>query len=586
MNGEWSLKELYQGYDDPAFLRDMKKLDELAAVLTDQTANLAAAEKPAETVKAVLLTLEAMTTAMGSLGLYISLRQATNTADPQASSVMDTLSAKQSATAGPMTRFRGYVAGLPDLEAVIAADPLLTEYAFLLRNIREDARYLLDAKSEEVMALFSISGSGAWGSLQQYLTSTVPVEYRGGTTNLSDIRNLAYDPDPAVRRDAFHAELACYDRIKDAVAFSLNSIKLEVLNHCRLRGYDSPLQETLHNARMSRQTLDALIGAMEEYLPRFSRYFRAKAKLLGHPGGLPWYDLFAPLGAADKQFTPAEAKDYLVSRFSGFDGELTDMVRDAFDQEWIDFFPHDGKVGGAFCAGAFPIRQSRVLTNFSGSFSDVVTLAHELGHAFHNLNLYDNRPLNTDYSMPVAETASTFNEVLVMNDAIRHETDPVRRRALLDEQLTGEAQIICDIYSRYRFETSVFENRDSSFLFPDQLCQLMLEAQKAGYGDGLDYAEPHPYMWLCKSHYYSAGNSFYNWPYAFGGMLARGLYAKYEREGAAFVPLYKRFLKATAEMTAEDAAALAGIDLTDRGFWRMSLESVCASIDDFAALCE
>jgi oligoendopeptidase F len=263
------------------------------------------------------------------------------------------------------------------------------------------------------------------------------------------VRNKAYETDPLVRREAYEAELACYDRIKDAVAFALNSIKLEVLNGCRLRGYESPLQQTLYNARMKRETLDALLGAMEEYMPKFREYLRAKAGLLGHEGGLPWYDLFAPLGGYDKRFTAKEAGEYLLGLFDGFDDELAGLVRRAFEEDWIDFYPRSGKAGGAFCCSIHTIRQSRVLANFDGSFSDVVTLAHELGHAFHNYNLNGNRILNTNYSMPVAETASTFNELLVMNAAIDGESEPSVKRALIEGQLMDATQIICDIYSRY-----------------------------------------------------------------------------------------------------------------------------------------
>ena len=583
-NGEWSLTELYAGYDDPKFASDMALADELLKAYAEKTDDLGG---DAAVVLPELLTLqEQLSETLGKLALYISLRQSACTTDAQASSLMDRLSAKFSAMAAPSTKFQNYVASLKNLDELTASDEKLGDYAYLLKTMQEDAKYQLDAKCEEIMSLYSNSGSGAWGSLQEYLTSTVPVEYRGERITLSDVRNLAYDPDPQVRKDAFHAEIECYDRIKDAVAFSLNSIKLEVLNRCRLKGYESPLDEALKNAHMTQATLDALLGAIREYLPRIQTYFRAKAKLLGHEGGLPWYDLFAPLGASDAKFSREDAKNYLVERFSSFDSELTEMVRTAFEEGWIDFYPRDGKVGGAFCAEAFSIRASRILTNFAGSFSDVVTLAHELGHAFHNYNLYDNRPLNRDYSMPVAETASTFNEVLVMNDAIRNESDPRKRRALMDEQITGDMQIICDIYSRFRFESSVFENRDEQFLFPPQLCDLMLKAQKEGYGDGLDYTEPHPYMWVCKSHYYSGGLSFYNWPYAFGGMLARGLYARYEKEGASFVPLYKKFLKATAVMSVEDAGRVADIDLTDIAFWRSSLSGLAQEIEEFTKLCE
>jgi pepF/M3 family oligoendopeptidase len=493
--------------------------------------------------------------------------------------------AKLSSTAAPRTAFYQYIAGIGDLEGAIASDALLTEYAYMLRNIKKDGRYLLEKKTEEALSLLSISGSGAWGDLQQYLTSTVPVMFRGEATNLSAVRNKAYETDPLVRREAYEAELACYDRIKDAVAFALNSIKLEVLNGCRLRGYESPLQQTLYNARMKRETLDALLGAMEEYMPKFREYLRAKAGLLGHEGGLPWYDLFAPLGGYDKRFTAKEAGEYLLGLFDGFDDELAGLVRRAFEEDWIDFYPRSGKAGGAFCCSIHTIRQSRVLANFDGSFSDVVTLAHELGHAFHNYNLNGNRILNTNYSMPVAETASTFNELLVMNAAIDGESEPSVKRALIEGQLMDATQIICDIYSRYLFETEVFSARDDEFMFPDRLCSMMLEAQKRAYGDGLDHNFLHPYMWICKSHYYSASQSFYNFPYAFGGLFARGLYAKYKEEGAPFAALYKKLLNATATMDVEDAARVAGIDLTSAEFWRTGLQALADEIEKFKELC-
>ncbi|MBQ8994193.1 MAG: M3 family oligoendopeptidase [Oscillospiraceae bacterium] len=478
-----------------------------------------------------------------------------------------------------------YVDKIEDLQSVIDSRDLLKEHEFYIKNIKERATYTLSPEVEQVISLYEISGSNAWSDLQGFLTSTVPVEYKGETTTLSDIRNKAYDPDPEVRRSAYEAELKAYDRIKDGIAFSLNSIKMEVINRCKLHGYDSPLDEALKNAHMKRETLDALLQAMEEYLPKFWEYMRAKAKLLGHENGLPFYDLFAPLEGNSDEFTTEDAKNYLVNLFSTFDQEETDMIARAFDESWIDFYPHEGKVGGAFCAGLAGVKESRILTNFGGALGDVVTLAHELGHAFHNHCLRDNSILNLDVSMPVAETASTFNEVVCLNAAIAAEKDPVARRALIEGQLMDANQIICDIYSRYLFETAVFENRENEFMFADRLCEIMLEAQKKAYGDGLDPEYLHPYMWACKSHYYSGGLSFYNFPYAFGGLFARGLYAKYLQDGESFVPLYKRLLKATGTTTVEGAAEVAGIDLTDVNFWRASLQILADEIDEFVSLC-
>ena len=360
--------------------------------------------------------------------------------------------------------------------------------------------------------------------------------------------------------------------------------RVQVIGEAARRGYASPLAKALDNSAMKQETLDALLSAMQEYMPAFRKYLRAKAKALGHEGGLPWYDLFAPMGKSDKKYTTEEARDYLLNIFAKFDTELHDMVKEAFDNSWIDFFPREGKVGGAFDCAVHSAGQSRVLTNFDGSFSDIVTLAHELGHSFHDRQVYKNSPLNREYSMPVAETASTFNETLVMNTAIAECTDRDTKLALIESQLMDATQVIVDIYSRYLFEASVFENRPTEFLSADRCCDLMLDAQKKAYGDGLDECCLHKYMWLCKGHYYSGGLSFYNYPYAFGALFARGLYAKYMDEGSAFVDTYKKMLRATGTSTVEDAALVCGIDLTDVNFWRSGLEAMKAQIDEFCRL--
>ena len=585
MNERWSLDALYTGFDSPEFQADLKKLDELCARYQELAAHYGAGA-PAAEIRTTLELEEALADLTERMFLYASLRQSANTKDAESASVSGRLMNKLASITGAQTAFRQFVAKQENLDALIDADPLLTDYRYLLTNIKKDSRYLLSQREEEIMARMSLSGADAWEELQSYLTSSVQVDFRGGRTTLSAIRNLAYDPDPATRKEAYEAELACYPKIADSVAYSLNSIKLQMLTDCHLRGYESPLQRALYNARMQRKTLDAMFSAIDEYLPKFWAYLRGKAKALGHENGMPWYDMFAPMGENDKKYSLEEARDVILRLFGSFDEDLRAMGQEAFDNAWIDFYPREGKVGGAFCCSVQPIRQSRILTNFDGTYSDIVTLAHELGHAFHNVNLYDHRPLNKEYSMPVAETASTFNENIVNNAAYAAAQTDGERLAILESQLMDACQIICDIYSRYLFETAVFERREEEFLPADRLCELMLDAQKKAYGDGLDHSVLHPYMWLCKSHYYSGSLSFYNFPYAFGGLFARGLYAKYREEGAAFVPKYKALLHATTVMSAEDAAAIAGIDLTDRAFWESSLASIAKDIDEFLRLVE
>lgn len=583
MNKTWDLSILYNGFDTPEFKEDMAKLDVLVAdciAFKERAKELDGESFLVEFIKGQT----AISELVNKLFIYANLRYSANTGDNEAASIMGVLMGKMSLLAAPGAALNKIVSGIENIEELIAKNTLLSEHSYFLLNIVKNSKHLLSDEEEALFAEMDISGASAWGDLQSSLTSTVKVDFEGKEITLSAARNLAYDPDPGVRKSAYEAELKSYKNIDTATAFALNSIKLQVINEAKRRGFESPLAKALDNSAMKRETLDALLLAMKEYMPAFRKYLRAKAKALGHEGGLPWYDLFAPMGKSDKRYTTEQARDYLLGIFGKFDSELHDMVKEAFDNSWIDFFPREGKVGGAFDCAVHSAAESRVLTNFDGSFSDVVTLAHELGHSFHDRQVYGNAPLNRDYSMPVAETASTFNEVLVVSTAIKDSTDSGEKLALIESQLMDSTQVIVDIYSRYLFETSVFENRTTEFLSPERLCGLMLDAQREAYGDGLDDNILHPYMWLCKGHYYSGGLSFYNFPYAFGALFARGLYAKYLNEGKAFVDTYKKLLKATGTSTVEDAAKIAGVDLTDVNFWRQGLKSIAEEIEEFCKL--
>ena len=575
MSTEWSLKEIYPSFESEEFKRDFERFSNFREVFNGLTL-----EDNLESIKAAIAALEEFSVLSSRLGNYINLTLTANTTDETANKYRTLFGNAYAALNSAYTKVYKFIGSV---ETDITSDENLKDYEFYFAEAKQQYKHLLSDELEDVIAKFSISGGDGWEQLFEAMTSGVEGEFKGEKVTLSEIRNMAYDADAAVRKEAYETELKMYDTIKEPIAFALNNIKQQVLTETSLRGFESPLAQTLEASRMSRKTLDALLEAIREYLPQFRAYLKHKAALLGHENGLPFYDLFAPIGESSRRFTIEESKEFLLENFKGFSEDLAQMTKEAYENNYIDFLPRKGKVGGAFCSNLPFIKQSRILTNFSGSLSDVVTIAHELGHAYHGLHIENHRVLNQEYSMPVAETASTFNENIVMNTVIKQASD-AEKVALLESQLQDTTQIIVDIYSRYLFEASVFENREKSFMFSKDLEKLMLDAQKEAYGDGLDPDAMHPYMWACKPHYYSSGLSFYNFPYAFGGLFSKGLYAIYQEQPEGFVEKYQELLRATTVTSAEDTAKVLGVDVEDSAFWKKALAQVADNIEQFIAL--
>lgn len=575
MSTEWSLKEIYPSFESEEFKRDFERFSNFREVFNGLTL-----EDNLESIKAAIAALEEFSVLSSRLGNYINLTLTANTTDETANKYRTLFGNAYAALNSAYTKVYKFIGSV---ETDITSDENLKDYEFYFAEAKQQYKHLLSDELEDVIAKFSISGGDGWEQLFEAMTSGVEGEFKGEKVTLSEIRNMAYDADAAVRKEAYETELKMYDTIKEPIAFALNNIKQQVLTETSLRGFESPLAQTLEASRMSRQTLDALLEAIREYLPQFRAYLKHKAALLGHENGLPFYDLFAPIGESSRRFTIEESKEFLLENFKGFSEDLAQMTKEAYENNYIDFLPRKGKVGGAFCSNLPFIKQSRILTNFSGSLSDVVTIAHELGHAYHGLHIENHRVLNQEYSMPVAETASTFNENIVMNTVISQASD-AEKVALLESQLQDTTQIIVDIYSRYLFESAVFENREKSFMFSKDLEQLMLDAQKEAYGDGLDPDAMHPYMWACKPHYYSSGLSFYNFPYAFGGLFSKGLYAIYQEQPEGFVEKYQELLRATTVTSAEDTAKVLGVDVEDSAFWKKALAQVADNIEQFITL--
>lgn len=475
--------------------------------------------------------------------------------------------------------------GTLDLERLLAESTTAAEHAYFLGRAAEEARHLMAPELEALAASLRLTGSEAWGKLHRDVTSRLDVhlELPDGPTDrpMSAVRNLAFDSDREVRRIAYETELETWQDWRVPLAASINSIKGEVNTLVDRRSWGTALDFALFNNHIDRATLDAMMDAVRESFPDFRRYLKAKATMLG-VDRLPWYDLFAPLGDGGTAWAFDDGRAFILEQFGGFSERLRDLAERAFEERWIDAEPRPGKRDGGFCM-RMKDDQSRIMVNYSASYDGVSTIAHELGHAYHNINLAQRTMLQAYTPMTLAETASTFCQTVIQKAALRQL--PVETQLpILEAALQDQCQLMIDIASRLAFEEEVFDRRRERELSADELCDIMLEAQRATYGDGLDPSLLHAYMWAVKPHYYRAENPFYNFPYTFGQLFGLGLFARYQEDPQAFIQGYDDLLSSTGMAPAAELAERFGIDLHDRGFWRASLDVIREDIDRFTAL--
>ena len=579
----WDLTPMYDSFESKAFTDDFDKLKPLAKKILD-CAN--SQGDPKAKILEYMKLSEEFADVSSKLHIYAELVTSTDSANKAANKYIELLEAIFVEMRPSSVIFQRWLGELSDFDSLIK-DNDFDQIRFSLQETRMFAKHLLSDKEELLAAQLSQTGASAWSKLFDQLWSrhmvTLTLNGEEKEMPLAEVRNLAYDKDAQVRKTAYEAELASYPKVSIGIAAALNGIKGEVNTMSKNRGYDSSLAMTLAHSRMEQATLDAMFGAIKKYLPKFQEYLQHKAKILGHKNGLPFYDLFAPVGKAGKKFSWDETQSLIIKHFSSFSEEMGAFAKGAFDNRWVDLRPKKGKRGGAYCMPCHFISQSRILMNSTDSFDDLTTMAHELGHGFHNTKLYKEPYSNIDVPMPLAETASIFCETIIFNAALQ-EADESEQIAYLESAISGATQTIVDIYSRFLFESEVFEKRKGYSLDVESLNEIMINAQKKAYGKGLDQDFLHPHMWTCKPHYYFASSNFYNFPYAFGNLFALGLYAQYKKEGDSFLEKYSNLLNATGKMSVVDVGKLAEVDLNAQEFWEASLERTAQDIDKFISL--
>lgn len=603
MNSEplphWDMSPIFPGLDSPEFAAAQAQaqadLDNLKAYF-DAHALMLRETPPAinaETVTVFETALErvnAVSQRLHMLSSYITGFISTDSRNALAQSRYSEFAQRQMALEKLNTRLTAWLGGL-DAEALLAASEMARDHAFTIHKARIQAAHLMSPEEESLATELNITGGSAWAKFYENFSSqiTAPIELDGETRTLpmTAIRNLAFHADRDVRRRAYEVELAAWATHAMPIASALNSVKGQLLTLSRRRGWDSPLEVALFQNHINRATLDAMFAAAREFFPVFWRYLRVKAQRHGAER-LPWYDLFAPedapKGAADAAAGPtwpfSRCRELIIEEFTAFSPRMGALAERAFAERWIDAEPRDGKRGGAFCMWVRD-EESRVLANFQASYAGLGTLAHELGHAYHNMACARRTYLQRRMPMTLAETASNFCEGL-MRDAALRTASPGEQLAIMDASLQDSTQVIVDITSRYLFETQLFARRNERELTVEELCALMTTSQRETYGDGLDDTALHPYMWAVKPHYYSS--TFYNFPYMFGLLFSLGLYAHYRRSPGDFAARYEDLLSSTGMADAATLTARFGIDVRDSDFWRASLSLIAEDVTRFEEL--
>jgi oligoendopeptidase F len=458
---------------------------------------------------------------------------------------------------------------------------------FPLSERREAAKDKLPPAMEGIASELAVDGYHGWGEHYNTIVGriSIPWEEDGKQVNLSvgQADNKLDHPEQAVRdlmadrwEEAWagQAEL-CSDALNRLAGFRL---KLYAL-----RGWNDPLREPLKINRMSRETLDAMWAAVGRGIEPLKRYLEIKAKLLGKVK-LSWHDVNAPIATSQTKIPYNEAAELITEAFQQFSPNMAKLAQTAFTERWIEAEDRSGKRPGGFCTSFPRSRQSRIFMTYSGTPSNVSTLAHELGHAYHGELVEDLPPLSQEYAMGVAETASTFAEALVSDALLRRAVTKEEKLALLDDRLQRAVAFCMNIRARFLFETRFYERRSSGMLGADELNELMTEAQKEAFGDAL--GAWHPHFWASKLHFYLTDVPFYNFPYTFGYLFSTGLVAVAEREGASFSERYDQLLRDTGIMTVEDLASHhLGVALNTPQFWEDAVGRVVADVELFAELC-
>ena len=585
MDLTWNLNSIYPSFDSDEFKSDMDKLQKYIDVINQQDINSWENNKNSLfKIENFLKLINEYKDIYTKLSSYAYLVMNSDTENIKAANAYEDIENVNSGLTEINVKFIRWLKSIKGLDEIVHESLYLKEHNFYLHELLLKSKYLLSEKEELIISKMQNTGARSWEKFYMELisdkTAEIIVDGETKSLTLSELRNIAYEKDSLLRKEAYYKEASLCKEMSIVSSKCINGISGEALTIYTAKGYKSPLHKVLTESRMSYETLNIMMSAIKESLPMFQKYFLKKAKLLGHKKELPFYDMYAPIKGSNKKVTYMEAQDIIVTSFSSFSKNLASFAKKAFESRWIDALPRKGKGNFGLSVDIFPLKESRIMTNFDGNHIDISILAHEIGHAYHSSKLYNETMLNTDYPTPIAETASIFCETLVNNELIKKLPNE-EVLTILERTLSDAAYYIVDFYGRYLFENELYERRKHGSLSCEELNELMTRCMKNCYGEGIDAKTLHPYMWMNKVGYFMTGNEYLNFPYSFGLLFSKGLYSEYLKRGQDFVSLYDKFLSETSKNNIAEAAKIINIDVNSIDFWKGSLQLIEKDIEKF-----
>ncbi|MCY8986866.1 M3 family oligoendopeptidase [Bacillus atrophaeus] len=588
VNETWDLETFFKGGSgSPEFTAYIGKLSQSLHVfkeMTDAFQLPKTAEDEEELVR-ILSKFEEIVVKIQQAGAFVICLQSQNTNDQKANEHKARISRLNADFKSALVTFDHKLARIDDaVWKKLLNRQDLQEISYILQERRERIAEKLSADQETLIEGLAVDGYHAWGDLYNTIVGKITIPYEDKQLSVGQAENLLSSQNRSVRKTVWERLNKAWEREEDIFSSTLNHLAGFRLQTYKARGWDNALKEPLAINRMKKETLDVMWQVITDHKKPFVNYLHRKASLLG-VDQLNWYDVETPVGEDVKEYSYDEAANLIVSQFATFGQKLSAFTEKAFRDRWIEAEDRSGKRVGGFCTSFPESGESRIFMTYSGSASNVATLAHELGHAFHQEAMLNVRPLNRGYAMNVAETASTFAEMIVADATVKQAETKEQKLVLLEDKVQRSVAFFMNIHARFLFETAFYEERKQGIVPADRLNELMIEAQQEAFCGAL--GEYHPHFWASKLHFHITRVPFYHFPYTFGYLFSLGIYASALQEKAGFEEKYMALLHDTASMTVEDLAMKhLGADLTKRDFWEHAISLAVQDAEEFLQLTE